>query len=292
MNWDDFRIFLEIAQTGGLKKAARNLGLHHTSCARRLSKLEADLGTVLFDRLPAGYSLTESGRELAQSMRIIKDEFNGIERGITGRDARLEGPIRLSLPNGFATHLLMPAITEFTELYPNVHLNLNMTYDFSDLANREADIAIRHADNPPQSLTGKRVALLHRSAYASVEYLANHDLVGKPEECHWLGWGEPSDHLKWPIKKRYPTIPIRGSMYSDVLQLAAAQAHMGVASLPCFIGDTAPDLKRIPNAEAVPTDWVWILAHQDMISNVRVQTLMQHLALAFETNRDVLEGIR
>lgn len=290
MNWEDLKIFLTVAKSGGLKKAAIKLGVHHTSCARRLSNLEDDLGAKLFDRRPAGYTLTEAGRQLAQSADIIQNELNNIELDLTGKDARLEGPVKLSMPNGFATHLLMPSIAEFMESYPDVHIEVNMTYAFSDLANREADIAIRHTDNPPQSLAGRNVARLYRSAYASIEYLADHDPVNRPEECHWLGWGSPVDHMKWPQKSKFPTIPVRGDIYSDVMQLSAAQAHMGIASLPCFIGDAAHDLVRIPTAEAEATDWIWILAHREMISNARVHALMDHLELAFREFANLIEG--
>lgn len=49
MNWDDIKIFLAIANAGGLKKAARQLGIHHSSCARRINALEESMGIVLFD---------------------------------------------------------------------------------------------------------------------------------------------------------------------------------------------------------------------------------------------------
>jgi DNA-binding transcriptional LysR family regulator len=48
---------------GGLKKAAKVLGIHHSSCARRINTLEHDLGIQLFDRLPSGYALTQGGEQ-------------------------------------------------------------------------------------------------------------------------------------------------------------------------------------------------------------------------------------
>ena len=64
MNWDDMKVFLAIAQAKGLKKAAHKLGVHHTSCARRIKALENELGSRLFDRLPGGYVLTPTGEHL------------------------------------------------------------------------------------------------------------------------------------------------------------------------------------------------------------------------------------
>ena len=290
MNWDNMKIFLAIANAKGLKKAALRLGIHHTSCARRINSFEKELGVTLFDRLPAGYLLTEAGQELKISAQVIQQEFNGIEQHLLGKDLRIEGDLCLTLPNGFATHLLMPDLHIFMQQYPDINLKINMTYQTKDLASREADVAIRHVDNPPDSLTGKRVAQVYKNAYASQQYLNQHDLIQLPESCCWLGWGDSSKHLSWAMKNKYPKIPVRADMYSDVLQLAAAEIHMGIASLPCFMGDKSEILKRIDNAKPVEPEWIWVLAHKNMYRNARVKVLIDFLAKAFAKHKDTLEG--
>ena len=290
MNWDDLKVFLAIAQAKGLKKAAAKLGMHHTSCARRIKALESELGSKLFDRLPSGYVLTPVGEHLWNSASKIQEGFDAIECDLTGLDARLEGNLSVTIPNGFATHLLMPNIADFMALYPDVNVEINMTYQFRDLARREADVAIRLADNPPESLAGKRVGRVYYSAYASEKYLETHDPLNDPDSCHWLGWGDAGNHLQWPEKKNYPDIPVRGNMYSDVLQLSAIKTHLGIASLPCFIGDREIGIKRIPKATSIPSDWVWVLAHKDMMSNARVRAFMDFISAAFTQYKDLLEG--
>jgi DNA-binding transcriptional LysR family regulator len=284
------KIFIAIANTRGLKKAANRLGIHHTSCARRIKKLETQIGVSLFDRLPGGYQLTEAGEQLHQSTQLIQQEFYAIETNILGRDLRLEGELCLTLPNGFGTHLLMPDLKEFMELNPEIKLEINMTYHMRDLASREADVAIRHVENPPDSLAGKRVARIHRSAYASAEYLRINDPIKSPKDCHWLGWGDESRHLQWAEKAKFPEIPVRGNFYSDVLQLAAVQEHAGIASLPCFIADQVPSLRRIPTAEVVAGEWIWILAHKDMIRSAKVRAMIDYLYIAFTKHKDLIEG--
>jgi DNA-binding transcriptional LysR family regulator len=290
MNWDDIKIFLAIAKMGGLKKAANELGIHHSSCARRINALENDMAIKLFDRLPSGYALTQGGEELLKSAYQIEEGFNAIDRDILGKDLRVEGDLCLTLTNGLACHLLMPDLNEFMDLYPNINLKIVMSYSVRDLASREADVAIRHVENPPDSLTGKRVARLYNTAYASKKYLANHDLDIHGEACHWLGWGDKNNHLTWAEKHKYPTIPVKGDMYSDVLQLAAIKAHMGIASLPCYMADNEPDIERIPNAEPVAKCSLWVLAHKDMAKNARVRILIDFLAKAFAGHKNTLEG--
>jgi len=290
MNWDDIKIFLAIADHGGLKKAARSLGIHHTSCARRINTLESELGVKLFDRLTAGYQLTQNGEQLMRSAEQIRQGFNTIDREIAGKDLRIEGELSLTLPNGLASHLLMPDIHAFMSLFPGIKLKLIMSYTFKDLASREADVAIRSIDNPVDSLTGRRVGRIYHSAYASAEYLATHDLQHQPATCHWLGWGEEKHHLKWPGKAAYPHIPVRADMYSDVLQTVAAQQHMGIASLPCYIGDQVAGLQRIPNVSAQAGEWLWVLAHKDMAKNARVRALIEFLTRAFANHKAILQG--
>lgn len=290
MNWDDVKIFLAIAKMGGLKKAANTLDIHHSSCARRINALENDLAIKLFDRLPSGYALTLGGEELLKSAQQIEQGFNNIERDVLGKDLRIEGDLCLTLSNGLACHLLMPDLHEFMNLYPDINLKIVMSYTVRDLASREADVAIRHVSNPPDSFTGKRVARIYKSAYASKKYLACHDLSQDPHQCHWLGWGDRDNHLKWTEKAKYADIPIKGYMYSDVLQLAGIKAHMGIASLPCYLADFEPDIARIPDAVPVAKDTLWILAHKDMAKNARVRVLIDFLAKAFVKHKSALEG--
>ncbi len=284
------KVFLAIASTGGLKKAALKLAIHHTSCARRIKVLEEQLGVTLFDRLPEGYVLTAMGEQLRQSAQVIQQEFNSIERDISGKDLRIEGDLCLTLTNGIATHLLMPDLHEFMNLYPDINLEINMSYSTRDLASREADVAIRHVNNPPDSLSGKRLGRIYKSAYASDEYLVNHDLTNNPLGCHWLGWGDAKKHLSWTGKVQHPDIPVRGNLYSDVLQLSAVQAHVGIASLPCYMGDAAAGIQRIPGAQAVAGEWLWALAHKNMAKNSRVRVLMAFLVDAFNKRQQEIKG--
>jgi DNA-binding transcriptional LysR family regulator len=292
MNWDNMKVFLAIAGQGGLNKAATELGIHHTSCARRIKAFETEMGVKLFDRLPSGYALTQAGESLYQSGQIIRQEFNTIETDLAGKDLRLEGDICLTIPLGFALHLLMPHLRDFTAQYPDVNLEINMTYAMKDLANREADVAIRHVDNPPDSLAGKRVARVFKAAYASTEYLRTHDPQKDPQGCHWLGWGRAANHLQWAGKVKYPDIPVKADMYSDVLQLEAVKKNIGIASLPCFLGDLAAGVQRIDNSDPSQGDWVWVLAHKDMVRNAKVRILMEFLHASFQTHKNALEGLR
>ncbi|HRO16488.1 MAG TPA: LysR family transcriptional regulator, partial [Paracoccus sp. (in: a-proteobacteria)] len=95
-NWDDYRLFLAIAQTGTLSGAARLLGVTHSTVFRRLAGFEDRLGVRLFERLPSGYALTAAGEAMQQTATRIDDEIAAIRRQFTGQDQRLSGQVRIT----------------------------------------------------------------------------------------------------------------------------------------------------------------------------------------------------
>jgi DNA-binding transcriptional LysR family regulator len=65
---------------------------------------------------------------------------------------------------------------------------------------------------------------------------------------------------------------------------------MGIGSLPCYLGDADPDLVRLPNVKAVPSEWLWVLAHKGMAKNARVRALIDFLAEVFVKHEGLLGG--
>ncbi len=290
MNWDDLKIFLAVAREGSARAAAHRLGVHHSTVTRRIEALESSQNVRLFDRLPSGYALAIAGEELLQAVTRIEDEINGIELHILGQDAQLRGDIRVTLPDAMATDLLMPDFVNFMETYPEVNLEILISYGVFSLSKREADVAIRITQNPPEHLVGRKVVCYHCATYASQAYLDTHDLPHDTKNAHWIGWDSPTPYPDWVRKSEFPTIPIRGRMNNPVAQLAAAKVGLGMARLPCFLGDPEPALQRVPPGESAPCQDVWLLTHKDLISTVRIQTFMNFMADAFHKKLPLLEG--
>ena len=290
MNWDDLKIFLAVAQQGSARAAAHKLGIHHSTIARRIEGFESDQNTRLFDRLPSGYALTVAGEELLQAVTRIEDEVSSIERHILGQDVRLSGNIRVTMPDALAVHLLMSDLGRFMDSYPEVNLQVSISYDLFSLSKREADVAIRVTDNPPEHLVGRKMVCYHCAAYASPSYLASHNLPEDVTGVHWIGWDSPTPFPNWVRNSQFPTVPLRGRINNAAAQLAAAKAGLGLALLPCFMGDPEPGLRRVPPGSSEPCHDIWILTHKDLVSTVRIQTFMDCMADAFKKKRSLLMG--
>ena len=291
MEWDDVRIFLSLVRAGSVRAAAAKAGVSHATVARRVEAFELRLGVKLFDRLPSGYVLTTAGEDLIAVAENVENELDALQRRLVGRDRRLAGVIRVTMVDVVATHLLMPDLARFNELYPDTELDVVISYEALDLTRREADIAIRFAKKPPDHLIGHRLATVANAAYATHEYLDRSDLAA-PSSAAWIGFGSPLPFPKWVKQSDYPHIPARGNFDSMLLQLEAARCGMGIANLPCFLGDPDPALNRLPPGEPRPAGYdLWLLRHRDTRSTARLRAFSEFIADAMTKYRPLLEGM-
>ena len=202
MFWVDVRIFLALVRSGSVRAAASAAGVSHATVARRVDAFETRLGIKLFDRLPIGYLLTPAGEDLLEVAEKVEDEFDAVQR-------RLAGVIRVTMIDVNATHLLMPDIVAFNELYPDIELEICMTHEPLDLRRRETDVAIRFVKTLPEYLIGRRLATVAYAAYASQAYVDEHDLSG-PTSASWMGYDTLASTPKWVKQSDYPHLPAKG----------------------------------------------------------------------------------
>ncbi len=237
MDWDNLRYFLAVARKGSIRAAASALSVNHSTVARRISSFEKQLGVRLFERLPNGYVLTTTGEEMMKSAQHIEDEIVKIDRQVIGRDAQLNGVLRVTMPTVLATHLLMPDISAFTNLYPNIQLEMAFSNEEFNLRKREADIAIRLTQNPPDYLVGRRILHPAKGVYASHEYVKYHDIDNEPEKLRWIGWEDVSSSTQWNKDSRFSAAPVIHKADDLLAQLEAVKAGIGIAMLSCFLAD-------------------------------------------------------
>ena len=169
--WDDLRIFLAILRGRSVRAASKLLNVSHSTVSRRLQAMEEQIGIKLFVRQPEGFVLTEVGEAMVERAERIESEILSLEREVFGRDAMLSGPVRISAPPLLAQHLLMPILAEFTELYPEIEIDMDATFDVADLRRRYADIAIRFQVSSDENLISHRLPDFASSIYATPDYI-------------------------------------------------------------------------------------------------------------------------
>ena len=290
VDWDDRRYFLAVARATSLRKAADRLGVSRSTVLRRVSALEEALGVRLFERLQNGYFTTPAGDELLSSAERMEQEAIASARRLAGRDAQLTGKIRITMPGAFASHLLMPDLAAFSRAHPGITLDIAPDYSVVDLAKREADVAIRLTNDPPDDLVGRRILTIGKAGYVSKELLPDADDPSSAPPLTWIGWTDAPSSLQWVMETDYPDIPIETIVNDPVATLEAAKAGLGMALLPCFMGDAAPELYRLPPGKLLFHTDMWILTHEDLRKTARIRKFMDFMSDAILRRRDLLEG--
>ena len=165
--WDDIRLVKAIADAKGLAGAAARLGVNHSTVFRRLGQLETLLGVTLFERHRAGYALTGAGEEMAALAGRIEDDVTALGRRLAGRQPLPAGELRVTTSDTLLTYLLTPLFADFQRQCPDVRLDVVVGNQALNLSKRDADVAIRASDHPPETLVGRRVARIAWALYGS-----------------------------------------------------------------------------------------------------------------------------
>src|SRR5919107_596080 len=163
--WDDFRLVKTIAEAHGLAGAAERLGINHSTVFRRLGQLEEALGTKLFERHRTGYALTPAGEEMAALAERMDDDVAGFARKLAGQALSPAGELRVTTNDTLLVHLLTPLFARFHQQCPDVRLDVVLSTQALNLSKRDADVAIRATDHPPETLVGRRAATIAWALY-------------------------------------------------------------------------------------------------------------------------------
>lgn len=290
-DWDDLRVFLAVARTGSLSGAARVLGVNHSTVFRRLGGFEKRLGVRLFDRLPNGYVRTNAGDEMLGAAAAIEEQVMALERRVTGRDLELRGTLRVTTTETIGLTFGPPHLAAFHRAYPGIAVELVAANERMSLSRRDADVAIRPTNTPPEALVGRRVARIAWAVYApkgrrGVDAFA-------PGEA-WLDVDDSFGHqalTRW-VSARVPAEAIALRANSMTVLREACRAGLGLALLPCYMGDGDAGLRRV--GDLIPdlgTD-LWLLTHEDLRQTARVRAFLDFMGEAIARDRDLIEGRR
>jgi len=291
MEWDDLRFVLAVAEAGSLAGAARRLGVNHTTVLRRIGAFEKRLGVRLFERLPTGYVPTAGGEELIAAARAVDETVTRLERKLAGKDLRLSGVVRVTTTDTLMDAILPDVLRAFRDSHPGIQVEVAISNLMFNLTKREADVAIRPASKPPETLVGRRVAKIAFAIYASPRYLADNPRQDLPGHR----WVVPDDSLAGTAAGKWMRSQFAGSEIAlradSLLALRqAAQAGLGLAPLPCYLGDAAPDLVRVDGPIAEMETSLWILTHADLRHTARIRAFTEFAASALAQRRPLFEG--
>ena len=297
-DWNDARLLLAVSRTGSLTAAAKGLRVDHSTVFRRLAALEARLGLPLFERGPGGnYQPTTAGVRAALAAERMEDEALGLARDLAGQDRRLTGRLRVTCSETLAYRLLTRHIAQFRAAQPGIVVELVVDSRVLNLSRREADIALRVARPREGDLWGRKLADVAWTAYGAADYLARLPPLASPVDLGshpLIGWEEGTTGINaadW-LTETAPSSAVVYRTNSLVNQLVAACAGIGLAVLPCYLGDPEPGLARALPGGPVPAlaRELWIVTHQDLRRTARVRAFFDTVTDGIGADRVLIEG--
>ena len=112
---------------------------------------------ALFERHRTGYALTAAGEEMVALAERMDEDVTAFARKLAGRQLSPAGELRVTTSDTLLVHLLTPLFARFRGQCPDVRLDIVLGNQALNLSKRDADVAIRATDSPPETLVGRRV---------------------------------------------------------------------------------------------------------------------------------------
>lgn len=249
LSLDLLALFLAVARTGTLDKAAAATGASAPTLSRKMAHLEREIGARLFERGRHGFALTAKGRALLQEAQRLDDVQAALHR-FAARDA----PTRVRITAGaWTAQFLARAIATIRPKdAPWVPEFLSAQHRL-DIARREADIGIRNARPEQGWLSGQRTGSIDYACFASSPQVQGYIAVQDD--------GPPPPSARWVLQHGPDAIATRAN--DPRLACEMALSGLGRVVLPYFVGHAEPGLVQVGPAIPELSHPEWLVAHHD-----------------------------
>ena len=171
------RYFSKVVETGSFTQAAKVFDVPPSSLSRRVADLEKSLGATLLKRTTRVVKLTEIGQTYYNQIRGILNQLEQSNEAVSNYQAKPMGHLRISSMVGFGEPILLPLLDEFSQLYPEIILDVSLSDELSTLSSDDVDIAIRGGYAPNERVLAIKLMSNHFIPVAAPSYLAN---LGRP----------------------------------------------------------------------------------------------------------------
>lgn len=229
--------FVRTAETLSFVQAARLLGISASAVGKNVARLEHKLGVRLFNRSTRNVSLTAEGAAFLTRCQSILEQIQEAESELTSSLSQPTGKLRISLPV-IGYRLLLPALTAFTRLYPQVELDLDFSDRLVNLIDEGFDVAIRSGELADSRLIARKLGGFRFVLCASPAYLAEYGAPDSPAElaahkCIFFRFPATGLIQPWELRDMRLTGDFRATAVMTVNNIEAAirlsAAGMGIS---------------------------------------------------------------
>ncbi|MGB4117550.1 MAG: LysR family transcriptional regulator, partial [Polaromonas sp.] len=268
-DWSLVRSFLAVLDQGSLLGAARVLHMSQPTLGRHVVELEAQLGTVLFERTGRGLVPTAIAQKLADSARAMETSALELTRVLTGVQTQAVGTVRITASVPVAVHLLPSLLARMRLSLPGIQVELVSSNQVSNLLRREADIAVRLVRPDQSTLIAKKIGDVALGAYAHRSYLQRkgvlrnvtdllqHDLIGSDMDTVIL---QGFHRMGYPVGR--DAFVLRSDDF--IVQWAAVRAGLGIGFVASYMVREEPEVVSVlPDLLKIPPLPMWLAVHRE-----------------------------
>lgn len=288
-DWNHARSFLVTAEEGSLSAAGRVLGMTQPTLGRQVAALEKALNVILFDRVGKRLVLTPSGLELVDHVRQMSDAANRVSMAASGQSQQLDGEVCITATEAFSVYLLPPIIQQIRQAYPGISVEVLASDRLSNLSRREADIAVRNIRPTQPDLVARKICDVSARLYGTPEYL---DRLGRPldkvrlGEAEFTGFNRGSDTIDafstLGLSLTAENFPVVSE--NILVQWEMTRCGTALGMMMESVGDEEPLVERVlPESDFILFP-IWLVAHQQLKSSLRIRAVFDMLADGLSTS--------
>jgi DNA-binding transcriptional LysR family regulator len=291
LDWSDLQVLLAVCTHGSASSAARALEVDKATVSRRITGLERSLGVRLMQRRASGWKPTRAGERVAAAARAMHTEELTLTSDLVGQHGSPRTQVHFTAPLWFCAAVVLPEVGPFLAANPWLDLAVAARSRVLNLAQREADLAVRNRRPEQGELVVRKAGELGSALYASRGWarahryspgsLAGQRLVGYPDRISYV------PGFAWLEEARQSSA---GLVRADDAQALAAAiaAGAGIGVLPCILGDREPGLVRL--GDQVHRETIWLVSPTELASTRAVKVLLAFVLEVWRKNASALAG--
>ena len=286
MNWDDIKLFLEVARSERLSIAAKRLAVDASTLSRRLHKLEESLATKLFERTVDGHVLTPDGTSLLQYARRMELDASQAFINIKENKVLNCGRVRIGVTEAFGNFFIAPNLTELKQAFPNIQIDLVHFARDVKISRNEADIAIAVEKPKNTSTIIAKLCDYQLQLYGHASYLKELEdevVISQLDKYQWVSYvdnllfTEQLSYIKELSVEFCATIEPSFQSTSITSQYSAIKSGLGIGILPCFLAEQDDSLVKLCADEIKLVRSFYLVTHPESKRLSQVESVWQYL---------------
>ncbi|WP_024870829.1 LysR family transcriptional regulator [Tolumonas lignilytica] len=240
---DAMQIYVSVAELSSFTLAAQSLNLPKSSISTAVQRLENMLGARLLHRTTRHVQMTQDGQVFYRRCKDILADMEDLQSLFQQDSTDLKGRLRIDMPMGIARTIIMPRLSEFMALYPNIDIEVSCTDRLVDVVHEGFDCVLRVGSLSDSTLIARNVGQLELLNCASPDYLSTCgtpqclDDLAKHQLIYYvttLGT-KPSgfEYVEYPAKTiRHVAMAGRVTVNNSDAYEAACLAGLGIIQAP------------------------------------------------------------